>query len=148
MGGVLTKSLIQFFVDGWAVFPPCCLTWDQAMVEVMKIMGPPSKGPGHTLAHSVPPNPAAGHSPPTSLLEPPGHSQASLGQSLVRSLLLSLRAQCPQGFICALYASVSPGLCKFYNQIPLASKVKFPGGSQFLFQIPRLGNLLWALELS
>ena len=34
------------------------------------------------------------------------------------------------------------------NQIPLASKVKFPGGSQSLCQIPRLGNLLWALELS
>ena len=37
---------------------------------------------------------------------------------------------------------------KFCNQIPLASKVKFPGGSQSLCQIPRLGNLLWVLELS
>ena len=34
------------------------------------------------------------------------------------------------------------------NQIPLASKVKFPGDFQSLCQIPRLGNLLWALELS
>ena len=34
------------------------------------------------------------------------------------------------------------------NQIPLAFKVKFPGGSQSLCQIPRLGNLLWALEFS
>ena len=34
------------------------------------------------------------------------------------------------------------------NQIPLASKVKFLGGSQSLCQIPRLGNLLWVLELS
>ena len=41
-----------------------------------------------------------------------------------------------------------PVLWKFCNQIPLASKVKFPGGSQYLCQIPRLGNLLWALELS
>ena len=31
---------------------------------------------------------------------------------------------------------------------PLASKVKFPGDSQSLCQIPRLGNLLWVLELS
>ena len=30
----------------------------------------------------------------------------------------------------------------------MASKVKFPGGSQSLCQIPRLGNLLWVLELS
>ena len=36
-------------------------------------------------------------------------------------------------------------LCKFYNQIPLPSKVKFPGGSLSLCQIPRLGNLLWVL---
>ena len=39
-------------------------------------------------------------------------------------------------------------LWKVYNQIPLASKVKFPGGSQSLCQIPRLGNLLWFLEIS
>ena len=36
---------------------------------------------------------------------------------------------------------------KFCNQIPLAFKVKFPGGSQSLCLIPRLGNLLWPLEL-
>ena len=39
-------------------------------------------------------------------------------------------------------------LCKFCSQIPLASKVKLPGASQSLCQIPRLGNLLWVLELS
>ena len=43
--------------------------------------------------------------------------------------------------------SVFPVLWKFCNQIPLASKVKFPGGSQFLCWILRLGNLLWTLEL-
>ena len=41
-----------------------------------------------------------------------------------------------------------PVLCKFCNQIPLASKLKLPGGSQSLYQIPRLGNLLRVLELS
>ena len=30
----------------------------------------------------------------------------------------------------------------------MAYKVKFPGDSQSLCQIPRLGNLLWVLELS
>ena len=42
----------------------------------------------------------------------------------------------------------SQSCVKFYNQIPLPSKVKFPGGSQSLCQIPRLGNLLWVLEFS
>ena len=44
--------------------------------------------------------------------------------------------------------SVSPVMWKFYNQIPLASKVKFPGDSPSLYRISRLGNLLWVLELS
>ena len=41
----------------------------------------------------------------------------------------------------------SPILWKFCNQIPLAFKVKFPGDPQSLCWIPRLRNLLWALEL-
>ena len=48
---------------------------------------------------------------------------------------------CPQ-------ESVSLVLWKFCNQIPLAFKVKFPGNSQSFSWIPRLGNLLWALEFS
>ena len=35
----------------------------------------------------------------------------------------------------------SPVLRKSYNQIPLAFKVRFPGDSQPLFQIPSLGSL-------
>ena len=49
--------------------------------------------------------------------------------------------------VCAVQESASPVLWKFCNQIPLASKVKFPGSSQSLCWIRRLGNLLWALEL-
>ena len=51
-------------------------------------------------------------------------------------------------FVCALQESVSPGLRKFCNQIPLAFNIKFSGGSQSLCHILRLGNLLWVLELS
>ena len=80
----------------------------------------------HTAALSAS-NPAAGHPRPTPPPEAPEHWQASLGQSLVGSLLLSPGSWCAQGFVCALPKSVSPVLCKFYNQIPLASKVKFPG---------------------
>ena len=94
------------------------------------------------------PNPVADRSQPTPLPETPGHPQACLAQSLVGSLLLSLRSWCAQGFVCALQESVSQVLWKFCNQIPLASEVKFPGGSQSLCPIPRLGNLLRVLELS
>ena len=36
------------------MFPPCYLTWGQSMVEVVKIMVHPSKGPMQALLHSVP----------------------------------------------------------------------------------------------
>ena len=94
------------------------------------------------------PDPAAVHCRPTPLPGTPGHSQASLGQSLVGSLLLSPGPWYAQGFVCALQESVFPVLGKFCNQIPLASTIKFLGGSQFPCQIPRLVNLLWVLELS
>ena len=55
------------------------------------------------------------------LPEPPGLSQASLGQSLVGSLLLSPGSWCTQGSVCALPESVSPVLCKFW---PLYDGVK------------------------
>ena len=58
------------------------------MVEVTKIM-PSSFKRSHacTAARSAP-NASAGHHQPTPLPETPGHSQASLSQSLVESLLL------------------------------------------------------------
>ena len=78
----------------------------------------------------------------------PGHSQASLTQSLVGTLILSPGSWCAQGFVGTLHESVSPILWKFCNQIPLASNIKFPWGSQSLCRIPGLGNLLWVLGLS
>ena len=60
------------------------------MVEVMKIMGASCKRSyAGTVALSAP-NPAAGHHWPKLPWETPGHSEASLGQSLVGSPLLSL----------------------------------------------------------
>ena len=93
------------------------------------------------------PNPMVGHCQPIPLLGTPGRSQASLAQSLVRSLLLSPGSRCAQGFVFALQESVSPVLWTFCNQIPLAFKVKFLGDSLMLCQTLRLGNQLWALEL-
>ena len=60
----------------------------------------------HTATLSAP-NPAAGHHQPTPLPDTPRHSWASLGQSLVGSLLLSPESWCAQGFVCALQESVS-----------------------------------------
>ena len=98
------------------------------MVEVMKIMATSFKRSHAGTAALSAPDPAAGHCQPLPLLETPGHSQASLGQFLLRSLLLSPGSWCAQDFVCALQESVSPVLWKFCNQIPLASKVKFSGG--------------------
>ena len=53
------------------------------------------------------PNPAAGHHRPMPLLETPGHSRASMGQSPVGSLLLSPGSWCIQGSVCALQEPVS-----------------------------------------
>ena len=58
------------------------------MVGVMKIMATSFKRTcAPTVVFNVP-DPSAGHSQPTLLPETPGHSQASLGQSLLGSFLL------------------------------------------------------------
>ena len=81
------------------------------MVEVMKIMLTSFK---RSHAALRPLNPAAGHHQSTPPRETPGHSWASLDQSLVGSLLLYPGSWCTQGFVCALQESVSPVLCKFW----------------------------------
>ena len=80
------------------------------MVEVMKIMLTSFKRSNASTATLSAPNPAAGHHQPTSPPETPGHSQASLGQSLVELLLPSPGSWCTQDFVCALQELVSPGL--------------------------------------
>ena len=61
------------------------------------------------------PSPTAGYRRPTPLPETPGHSRASLGQSLVGSLLLSPGSWCAQSSVCALQESISPFLTKFWQ---------------------------------
>ena len=53
------------------------------MMEVMKIMATSFKRPQASTAAPSDPNPAAGHRQPTPPQQTPGHSRASLGQSLV-----------------------------------------------------------------
>ena len=117
------------------------------MMGVMKIMVTFKRSFAGTVVFSAP-DLAAFHCRPTPLPETLLHSQASLDQSLVGSLLFSPGSWGTQSFACAFQESVSSVLWKSYNQIPLASKVKFPGDSLSLCQIPRFGNLLWVLELN
>ena len=65
-------------------------------------------------------------------------SQASLAASLAEWLFLSPGSWGAQGFVCALQESVSPVLWKFYNQILLAFKVKFPCGFSVPFPDPQV----------
>ena len=84
---------------GGAVFPPCCLTRHQIMVEVMKIMATSFKRSHAVTATLNTPDPAASHRWPMPSLETPGHSQESLGHFLVGSLLLSPGSWCTQDFV-------------------------------------------------
>ena len=58
---MLNKSLIQFSVDGWSCVPSLLFTWDQIMVEVMKIMVTSFKRSHACTTALRAPNPAAGH---------------------------------------------------------------------------------------
>ena len=79
----------------------------------MKLMAASFKRSHACIATLSAPSPAAGHCQPTPLPETPGHSWASLSQSLVGSLFLSPGSWCGQGSVCALPESASPVLCKF-----------------------------------
>ena len=100
---------------GRTVFLPCCLTWEQTIVEVMKIIATSFKRSHACTAPLSAPDPAAGDHQPPPPPETPGCSRVSLGQSLVGSLLLSPGSQCTWGFVCALQESVSQSYVKFWQ---------------------------------
>ena len=90
-------------------------TWCQTTVEVKQIVVTSFKWSHACSATLMAPDPAAGHCQPMSPQETPGHSWASLGQSLVGSLLLSPRTQCTQFSVCVLQESISTVLCNFWH---------------------------------
>ena len=96
---MLSKPLIQFSVNGWG-----CVS--SLLSDLMPNYGGGNEDNG-SLLQKVPctfsaPNPVAGHHRPTPPLETPGHSQDSLDQCLVGSLLLSPGSWCTQAFVCAI----------------------------------------------
>ena len=103
---MLSKSLIQYSVDGWSCVPSLLFTWGQTMVEVMKITVTTLKRSHACTARVHAPNLAAGHHRPTPPPETPGHPHTSLGQSPVGSLFLSPGFWCTR-FCCALQESIS-----------------------------------------
>ena len=88
-------------------------TWGQTMVELMKIMVTSFKTSHACTATLSAPNPLAGHHRPTPPLETPGHSQASLGQS-VGLLLLSPVSWCTRFCLCPPRVYF-PVLCTFWQ---------------------------------
>ena len=99
---MLSKSLIQVSLGGWGCVP-------SLLFDLQSNYGGGNEDNGDLLARSSActtalntPNPATGRCQPMPLLETPGHSQESLGQSLVGSLLLSPGSWYTQGFVCAL----------------------------------------------
>ena len=107
------KSLIQFSVDERGSVP-------SVLFDLRPSYGGGNEDNDNLLKRSLAgtaavnaPNAAAGHHQPTPLLQTPGHSQASLDQSLVGSLLLSPGSWCTQAFFCVLHESASSVLCEF-----------------------------------
>ena len=139
---MLSKSLVQFSVDGLACVP--FLLYGQR----------PNYGRGNDYNGDLPQKDLRMHCciqcpwPHSRLLSmhattgdswtPTGKSgSVSCGDTAPFSWFLVHTR-----FFCALQESVFPVLWKFYNQIPLAPKIKFPGHCQSFCRIPRLGNLL------
>ena len=111
---ILSKSLIQFSVEGRGCVP-------SLLFDLRPNYGGGNKDNGDLLqkvpcrhCHTQCPQPWGGHCIPMPPPKTPGHSQASLGHSLVESLLLSPGSWCAWGSVCALQESISPVLCKFW----------------------------------
>ena len=108
---MLSKSLTQFSIDRWGCVP-------SLLLDLRPNYGGGNEDNGDLLqkvpctATLTATNPGAGHCQGMLLLGNLGHSWASLGQSLVESLLLSPGSWCTRGFVCALQESVLPVLCK------------------------------------
>ena len=72
---MLSKSLIQFSVDGWSCVPSLFFTWSQTVVEVMKIMVTYFKRSHACTGTLSAPNPSTGQHQPTPSPETYGHPQ-------------------------------------------------------------------------
>ena len=107
---MLRKSLIKFSVDGQGCVPSLLFGLRPNYTGVTVVIANSFKRTNACTIVFSAPDPTAGHCIHMPPPETPGHSQASLAQSLVGTLLLSPGYWCTQGFVCALQESVSPVL--------------------------------------
>ena len=113
---MLSKSLIQFSIDGQGCVP-------SQLFDLRPNYDGGNEDNGNLLQkvpcrHCYTQCPQAGTRPllnHASARDSPGHSKASLGQSLLGSLLLSPGSSYTHISVCALQESVSPVLCKFWQ---------------------------------
>ena len=141
-GAMLSKSLIQFSVEGWGCVP-------SLLFDLRPNYGRRNEDNGVVLKRSractvvISALPLRQATVYLHLLQRHLDTHRQVGSVSGGVSAPSSWFLVTQGFVCALQESVFPVLCKFCTQIPLASKVKFPLGSQSLCQTPRLRNLLW-----
>ena len=123
---MFSKSLIQFAIDGRVCVPSLLFVLGPNYVGGNEDNGDLLQKAPCTDCHTQCPQPSS--RPPRSvpLPETPGHSQASLHQSLVGSLLLSPGPCYVQGFVCALHESVSPVPTGLQSQILWGFSIPLP----------------------
>ena len=114
---MFSKSWIQFSVDGWGCVSSLLFTWGQTMGEAMKIMVTSFKRSHACTATLSALSPAAGHHRPMPPPETPGHSQASLGQSLVGPPILSPGSWYTRGSVCAHQDFVSQSCVSSHGSV-------------------------------
>ena len=150
---MLSKPLIQF-ADGWACAPSLLGVWLEAthsqkgkpVLEPMGCMAELKRTYANMRLPGLLLLPVPVSAQQTTANAPLRRRPSSTGRQVWLSLL-SPGSGCTQGFVCALHESLFPQVpWKFCNQIPLFFKVRFPGDSQSLCQILRLGSLMWGLE--
>ena len=99
---MLRKSLIKFSVDGQGCVPSLLFGLRPNYTGVTVVIANSFKRTNACTIVFSAPDPTAGHCIHMPPPETPGHSQASLAQSLVGTLLPFPGSWCSQGFVCAL----------------------------------------------
>ena len=143
---------------GGAVLTPCSLTWGSPVLEsAVSMAGLQALWTKATLSKrtytsrlhlpGLLPDPVAGRCQPMPSREMPKtladkSGWVSCGAMAPFPCILVLARFC----LCPPRVSVFPVLWKFYSQILLTFKIRFPGDSQSLWPTSRWGGLLWSLE--
>ena len=102
-GAILSKSLIQFSVDGWGCVPAVLFHLRPNHVGGNEDNGDLLQKVSYMHWHTqCPPNPAAGHCQPTPPPKTPGQSQASLSQLSCGVTAQSYGFPCSHVWVCKL----------------------------------------------